>query len=179
MVKPIQMLQIMFFHCICEVSMSASFFFFLLELKPALLQFLPNWMALPLAKDITLHSKSSQKTIDVFVDFNFFRNVGHIVFMIVVAFGLWALFIILSNRRIVENKTWHNFLEMVSIKRFRFSLINDILSVLYVPILWFGLNQFQQLFSTGYLGFNGFICLIFVIVCLLVPIGLFYIYFRK
>lgn len=76
-------------------------YFFILELKLSLLQFLPNWVAIPLAKDITLHKTSTQKTIDIFVDYNFFRNVGHVFFYIVIAVGLWALFMVLSNRRIV------------------------------------------------------------------------------
>lgn len=101
MVKPVQMLQIIFFHCVTTAPMSASLYFFLLELKPALLQFLPNLLSGPLAKDITLHATSTQKTIDVFVDYNFFRNVGQILFMVLIFFFLWALFMILSNRRIV------------------------------------------------------------------------------
>lgn len=101
MVKPVQMLQILFFHCVTTAPMSASMYFFLLELKPSLLQFLPNWLSIPITKDITLYATSTQKTIDVFVDYNFFRNVGHIAFLIVIAFGFWALFMVLSNRRIV------------------------------------------------------------------------------
>lgn len=179
MVKPIQMLQVMFFHCVTTSPMSASLYFFLLELKPSLLQFLPNWLSLPLSRDLTLHKTSTQKTIDVFIDYNFFRNVGQIVFMIIIAFGLWALFMILSNRRIIEHKTWHNFLESVSVRRFRFSLLNDIISVFYVPIVWFGFNQFQELFSEGYLGFNGFVCLIMVVFVLLYPFGLVYVWWKK
>lgn len=53
------------------------------------------------------------------------------------------------------------------------------MSVLYLPLLWFGFSQFQELFSTGYLGFNGFICLIFVIFSVLYPIGLFLVWWKK
>lgn len=53
------------------------------------------------------------------------------------------------------------------------------MSVLYLPLLWFGFSQFQELFSAGYLGFNGFICLIFVIFSVLYPIGLFLVWWKK
>ena len=48
-------------------------------------------------------------------------------------------------------------------------VINDVASVLYLPILIFGFYQFQELFGEGYLGFNGFISLVFVLACLALP----------
>jgi hypothetical protein len=46
-------------------------------------------------------------------------------------------------------------------------------------MLWFGFNQFQELFSSGYQGFNGFICIVFVVFALLYPFGLLYVWWKK
>lgn len=105
-VKPIQMLQLLFFHCVTSVSFPASFYFYFLQIKSSLLQFLPNWPKSSIPSDVTLHATSTQRTIDVFVDYNFFRNVGHIFFMIVVAIGLWGIFFLLSRPKIVTNPLW-------------------------------------------------------------------------
>ena len=85
-------------------------------------------------------------------------------------FPFWLIFLILSNKRVVEHKKWHNLLELISNRRFGFMIINDIASVLYIPILVFGFYQFQELFGEGILGFNGFISLVCVLLCLALPI---------
>ena len=103
MIKPLQFLQLLFFHCLTLSPIPASLFFYLAEFKASLLQFLPNWLSIPIAKDVTLHEDSTQKTIDLFVDYNFVRNVGHIIFAVVIYFGFWIVFFILSNKRVV----WH------------------------------------------------------------------------
>jgi len=48
-------------------------------------------------------------------------------------------------------------------------VINDVISVLYIPILVFGFYQFQDLIGDGILGFNGFISLLSVLACLAIP----------
>lgn len=99
--------------------------------------------------------------------------------MIVIWFGMWAIFMILSNKRVIENKIWQKAFETVSNQRFGFSVINDVFSIFYVPILWFGFSQFQTLFGSGYLGFNGFICLIFVLASISLPFLLFLVWWKK
>lgn len=101
MIKPLQMLQIMFFHALVTVPMPANLFFYLVKLRLSLLQFLPNWLSGPIPKDISLYSNATQKTIDVFIDYNWFRNVGQILFMIVIFFGFFAVFKIASNKRVI------------------------------------------------------------------------------
>ena len=104
MMKPIQLIQLLFLHCLTTSPIPASLFFYLIDLKLSLLQFLPNWLSIPIPKDVTLHESSTQKTIDIFVDYNFIRNVGQILLPIIVAFSFWLIFFILSNKRVVSHK---------------------------------------------------------------------------
>lgn len=59
--------------------------------------------------------------------------------------------------------------ETISVRRYRYSIINDIFGIFYLPILWFSFYQFQKLFDKGYLGFNGFVCLVLVLAALALP----------
>ena len=169
MVKVVQMVQLIFFHVLISSQLPASLYFYLLEFKLSLFQFLPNWPGLAIVDDLTIHATSNQKTIDIFLDYNFSRNVGQIFFFIVFLIPFWLIFLILSNRRVVEHKKWNTFFSLISHRRFRFMILNDIASVLYLPVLIFGFYQFQELFGEGYMGFNGFITLVFVLAFLALP----------
>jgi hypothetical protein len=169
MVKVIQWMQILCFHAIILTQIPASLFFYLLELKLALFQFLPNWPSQGIASDLTIHTTSNQKTMDVFLDYNFSRNVGQIFLFLVIFSPLWFLFLILSNRRVVDHKLWNSILTTISNHRFKLMVVNDICSVFYVPILWFGFYQMQELFGEGFLVFNGISCLLFVIFAIIIP----------
>ncbi len=141
--KPLQFVQIMFFHAIIDVNIPASLYYYFLELKLSIFQFLPNWFSANFSSEITLHWSSSQKTIDIFTDFNFLRNQGQIFIQIVILAFMWALFMILSNKRVIEHKIWHSILETISHRRYKLMVINDVISLFYVPILWFGFSQMQ------------------------------------
>ncbi len=90
----------------------------------------------------------SQKIADVFIDFNFLRHLGQVLFFIVLFAGFWFLFLFLSNKRLVGNKTWHSFFEDIFKRRLKYAAINDVISLFYVPILWFGLSQLKDLTGT-------------------------------
>lgn len=143
MVKVIQMFQLLFFHLMILTQLPASLYFFLLEIKLTLFQFLPNWPSLGVASDLVVHTTANQRTIDIFIDYNFSRNVGQIFFFMVLLIPFWLIFLFLSNKRIVEHKKWHELFEIISNRRFKFMVINDVASVLYIPILIFGFYQFQ------------------------------------
>ena len=53
------------------------------------------------------------------------------------------------------------------------------MGVFYFPILVFGFYQFQNLFSKGYGGFNGFVCLLLVIASILLPFIWAYVWWKK
>ena len=178
-VRVIQMLQLLFFHALISAPIPAGMFFFLRELRYSLLQFLPNWLKSPIPSDITIYKDTNQKMIDLFVDYNFFRNVGQILFPTIILVGLFAIFMILSNRKVIEHKIWQKMFQIISIQRFRFSIINDIMGVFYLPILVFGFYQFQNLFDKGYAGFNGFVCLVLVIGAILLPFAWGFVWWKK
>jgi hypothetical protein len=51
-------------------------------------------------------------------------------------------------------------------------VINDILSIFYLPITYFGFFQMSHLFDNpGIYSFNGAIALIFVLIAIIVPIA--------
>lgn len=82
----------------------------------------------------------------------------------------WLVFLLLGNNRVVSHKVWHSFLSEVSQKRFKNMIINDILSLFYLPITYFGFWQIRHLFGSGIYGFNGFATLFFLISAIVVPI---------
>ena len=50
-------------------------------------------------------------------------------------------------------------------------VINDVVSLFYLPITYFGFSQMNHLFdSPGIYSFNGAMALIFVVVAIVVPV---------
>lgn len=105
---------------------------------------MPNFFSSYLSPSKSYHP-ASQKVIDIFVDFNFLRHVGQIFFFIVVFGVIWLIFLFLSNKRLISNKIWHGMFEDVFKRRFKFKALNDVLSLFYVPLIWFGLSQLKDL----------------------------------
>lgn len=138
-------------------------------MKNTILQFLPNWFT-PTMPSYPLHPTSTQRTKDIFTDFNFLRNMGHIFFIIVIVIGIWAIFFIVSRGWVRGDEGWRGVLEDLSKKRFRFWILNDVIQLVYVPVLWFGFSQFAELFGPGILAFNGILTLILVLFFVAYPI---------
>lgn len=49
-------------------------------------------------------------------------------------------------------------------------VVNDVLSLFYLPITYFGFWQFTHLFGEGVYGFNGFSALVLVLAALIIPV---------
>lgn len=109
MVRPLQVLQIYFLHCLASVGVPANLYYFLLQLKLSLLPFLENWFS-PYLPEKSLYYDTPPKVGDVFVDYIFLRNVGQIFLLVVVLACFWFVFLILGNKRVVQHKVWHSFL---------------------------------------------------------------------
>jgi hypothetical protein len=58
-------------------------------------------------------------------------------------------------------------------------IINDVFSLFYFPILYFGFLQLQHLFGPGILGLNGFIALVFILTVILLPFIWIYVWVKK
>ncbi len=82
------------------------------------------------------------------VDYNFLRHMGVIFFFMIIFACMWTVFFFLSNKRVITNKTWHGMFEDAFKRRFKFMAVNDVFSLLYVPIIWFGLSQFKNLMGS-------------------------------
>lgn len=105
---------------------------------------MPNFFSSFLSPNKSYHP-ASQKVIDIFVDFNFLRHVGQIFFFIIVFAILWVILLFFSNKRLISHKIWHGMFDDVFKRRLKFRAINDILSLFYVPLIWFGLSQLKDL----------------------------------
>jgi len=168
MVRPLQILQLLFLHCLINVQVPANLYYFLLQLQPSTFGFIINWFSkyLPV---VAVYYDTPQKIADVFIDYVFLRNVGQIFVLIVILGVFWFIFLILGNKRILPHKIWHRFLEEVSQKRYQLMVINDVITLFYLPILYFGFMQLQHLFGSGIYGFNGFVTLVFLLAALAMP----------
>ncbi len=86
---------------------------------------------------------------------------------------MWLISLFLSNKRLITHKTWHSIFDDVFRRRFKFTVINDVLSLFYVPILWFALSQFKDLVGsekTTYMNVNAAFTVIFLIAAIVLPI---------
>lgn len=141
MIKVIQFMQLLAFHAFVDIDIPANLYYFLLQTKLSLLQFLPNWLAIPLPTD-TYYFSSPLKIIDAFTDFAFLRNTGQIIFLFVLMIPFVIIFVLLRNPRCyTEWKIFRNLCEQISVNRFTWMVMHDIVSIMYLPILWFAFMQ--------------------------------------
>jgi hypothetical protein len=170
-VKPIQLIQIALFHSFIDSPIPPSVFYYLAEFKRTIFYFLPNFFSKFIDAETSYHS-SSQKVVDLLVDYNFLRYMGVIFFFLIIFACMWVLFFFLSNRRLITHKTWHSMFEDVFKRRFKFMAINDVFSLFYVPILWFGLSQFKSLIGSGpetYMTVNAGLTVVFFVFAVVMP----------
>ena len=56
-------------------------------------------------------------------------------------------------------------------RRFKYMALNDIFSIFYLPILWFSLNQLNDLsLGTAYMNVNAIFAILLLIIALCVPL---------
>lgn len=170
MVRPLQILQLLFLHCLISAPVSANIYYLLAGLKISTLNFITNWFRSYFANpspyyDVPLVIKNT------LVDYIFLRNVGQIFVMIVVFICFWFVFLMLGNKRIMLHKIWFGFFSEISEKRFQLMVINDVISLFYLPITYFGFFQISHLFeSSGIYIANGIMTILFLAVAIIIPI---------
>jgi hypothetical protein len=169
MVRPLQMLQLLFLHCMVNSPVSANIYYLLAGLQNSTLLFINNWFS------GSFPNPSPYYTVPLVIastctDYIFLRNVGQIFILIIILACFWLLFLVLGNKRIVTHKVWHSFLAEVSQKRYQFMVVNDVLSLFYLPILYFGFLQLQTLIGPGIYAFNAAATLIFIALAITLPI---------
>lgn len=170
LIRPLQFLQLIFLHCLIDSPVPANIYYLLVNLRSSTLHFITNWFTSSFPSSSAYYD-TPLKIQDTCTDYLFLRNVGQIFVIVVVAICFWFVFLLLGNKKVVSHKVWHSFFNEVSEKRFKFMLINDILSFFYLPITYFGFWQFKHLFDgTGIYAFNGISTLIFVLAAIIVPI---------
>jgi len=130
-------------HATLNVAIPPLIYYYLLEFKRSLMGFMPNFFAGYLEAGKAYHSVPL-KVIDAFVDADFLRNVGQVLFWVCVFACVWIAFAVLSNKRLVSDKLWHNMFDDVFKRRFKFMAVNDVISLFYVPIVWFAFTQFKD-----------------------------------
>lgn len=169
MVRPLQMLQLLFLHSLVDSPVSANIYYLLARLRISTLSFVTNWFAGSFP-NTTVYYDTPLKIDDTCIDYIFLRNVGQIFVVVVIYASFWFLFLLLGNKRLIGHKIWHSFLHEVSEKRFQWMVVNDIMSLFYVPITYFGFWQFRNLFGSGIYAFNGVATLLFVLLAIAIPI---------
>jgi hypothetical protein len=169
MVRPLQILQVFFFHCAIAVNAPPNIYYFLLQMKEATLSFAKNWFASSLPEASPYYS-TPLKVADVFIDEIFLRHLGQFFLLLVVLACFWFVFLILGNRRIMKHKIWQGFLGEISEKRYQLMILNDVFSVFYFPLFYFALLQLSNLFTSGgFYVFNGIATLLLLLCAIVLP----------
>ena len=109
MIKPLQMLQLLFLHSLIDSPVSANIYYLLVGLKISTLNFVTNWFSTSFTS-YSVYYDTPLKIQDACTDYLFLRNVGQIYMMMVVFACFWFVFLILGNNRIIKHKIWHSFL---------------------------------------------------------------------
>jgi len=133
------------------------------------LEFTTNWFDSYFTTK-SLYYDIPPKIVDIFVDFVFLRNLGQIFVFIVIFACFWAIFMLLGNKRLIPHKIWQPFFASISDKRYGLMVINDVLSLFYLPILFFSFMQLNNLNGGGIYSFNAFVTVIFLIAAILMPV---------
>jgi len=180
MIRPIQILQIMFFHCAIDVNVPANLFHFLKNMSYSTFHFIDNLFKSNFPIRSPYYS-SPLKFIDVFVDEIFLRNMGQIFIWIFVLAILAFIFLILGNKRVVSHKIWHSFLSEVSIKRYRWMVVHDIFGLFYLPIIYFSFMQIKATFATfsDFYIYNALATVIFLLIALALPFVWFFMWLKN
>ena len=169
LIRPLQMLQLLFLHSLVDSPVSANIFYLLINLRISTLNFVTNWFGDSFPATTTYYD-TPLLIKDVCTDYIFLRNVGQIFVVMVIYASFWFVFLMLGNKRLISHKIWHSFLNEVSEKRFQWMVVNDVMSLFYVPVTYFGFWQFKNLFGSGVYGFNGFATLFFLLLSIAIPI---------
>ena len=109
MIKPLQMLQLLFLHSLIDSPVSANIYYFLIGFRISTLNFITNWFKTSFPSR-TPYYDTPLKIQDTCIDYIFLRNVGQIYVIIVVFICFWFTFLILGNNKIIKHKIWHSFL---------------------------------------------------------------------
>ncbi len=109
MVRPLQMLQLLFLHCMINSPIPANLYYILAALRISTLNFITNWFTNAFSS-LSPYYDLPLKVADICTDYIFLRNLGQIFTMIVVLACFWIVFLLLGNKRVVPHKIWHSFL---------------------------------------------------------------------
>jgi hypothetical protein len=171
MIRPLQWLQILCFHCLIAVGAPPNIYYHLYQMKNSTLDFLTNWFESSLPNRSPYYS-TPQKVADTFIDEIFLRHLGPF-FLVAAVFGcFWFFFLSISSKFVMRHKIWQGFFQEVSRKRFQLMLVNDIFSIFYFPILFFAMMQMGNLVSPGsFYALNAAFTIILFIGAIIVPIA--------
>lgn len=110
--------QLIYFHIYIDFIMPANFYYYLKGFYLSTLSFLPNILAKGLPNNYW-NINVPQRIIDLHGDFNFSRNAGSILFVVIV-YGIIAACVSFGASRVIPNKIWRNMFKGVFNQRFVF-----------------------------------------------------------
>ena len=128
------------------VDIPANLYYFLTHARHSIMGFLPNFFSsyLPATSPYYL---TPQKVADTVVDEIFLRHLGQLFFYSLFFAFFWLLFLVLGNPRIVTQKIWQGFFRDISVKRYQFMALHDVLSLFCLPLFYFAFSQFRAIFN--------------------------------
>lgn len=111
--------QLLYLHIYINYIMPANLYYYLKGLQLTMMSFLPNILAKGLPAGY-LNVNVPQRIVDLHGDFNFSRNAGSVLFIVLVYLFIGGLISILSTR-IIPNRIWRNFFKGMLQQRILYS----------------------------------------------------------
>jgi hypothetical protein len=108
--------QLLYMHIYINYIMPANLYYFLNGLQLTMLRFLPNILAKGLPTGY-FNSNVPQRIVDLHGDFNFSRNAGSVILVVIIYVLIGGLVSILSTR-VIPNRVWRNLFKGILNQRF-------------------------------------------------------------
>jgi|JI6StandDraft_1071083.scaffolds.fasta_scaffold00915_15 hypothetical protein len=160
--------QLIYLHIYVNYLMPANLYYYLKGLQLTVFSFLPNILAKGLPAGY-LNINVPQRIVDLHGDFNFSRNAGSVLFVVLIYLVIGGLISMLSTR-IIPNRVWRNLFSGMLQQRILYSAFHEIGFMFFLNVLFFGFMQFKDMTApVPYEGFNIFVMLLFVIGMLVLP----------
>lgn len=146
-----------------------NLFYFLKNLKPAMLGFLPNLPGMGFTGPDYWQSDIPQKVLDLDGSINFSKSVGSVVLYIIV-YVVLALLVKLFSTKCMMNRPLRNLFIEVYDQRVKWNFMHEVLWTYFLPVVFYGLLQFRHFNSDSPMySFNLFLSVLLLVAFLSLP----------
>lgn len=160
--------QLLGLHIYINYFMPANLYYYLRGLQLTFLSFLPNILAKGLPAGY-FNINVPQRIIDLHGDYNFSRNAGSVLFVVIVYFLFGGLISILSSR-IIPNRIWRNLFKIMLNQRVLYAFFHEVVFMFFLNVLFFAVMQCRDMtVPVPYEGFNLFMMVVLVLAVVAFP----------